>query len=247
VLFANRQHSFTLDTFNADSDAGLPDQYEAIRRRMIDLGYWRRRDELHEQDTARAERMKLEVQRWKSTRPASPLRPFMPSPSPSLPPPDGEHEKRWQDFLKRHPTESDTEEEEEKAGQDVADEDVEEADDDSADNPSGGQLSSIVLNNELLDEIGLGDLLAKRKKTMLKYIYDTLELRVGTELANQMSDEQLEEFEAFSDNQDDQGAFHWLESNFPEYKQVVKKQFGLLKEELRDAAPRLLAADDEDD
>lgn len=115
VLFANRQHSFTLDTFNADSDAGLPDQHEAIRRRMIDLGYWRRRDELHEQDAARAERMKLEVQRWKSTRPAVPSRPFMPPSSQSAPAsdddPDGAHEKRWQDFLKRHPVDRNTGEE----------------------------------------------------------------------------------------------------------------------------------------
>ena len=51
------------------------------------------------------------------------------------------------------------------------------------------------LNNELLEELGLGSLPAKEKNTMLKHIYDTLEQRVGIKLAEMMSNQQMFEFE----------------------------------------------------
>ena len=43
-------------------------------------------------------------------------------------------------------------------------------------------------------------------------------MNVGVRLADQMSNEQLDEFEKFVDANDDKGAFQWLESNFPNYK-----------------------------
>ena len=55
------------------------------------------------------------------------------------------------------------------------------------------------LDNNLLEELGLGALPEDQKRQMLQHIYETLELRVGTHLANQMTDKQLEEFEKFID------------------------------------------------
>lgn len=80
---------------------------------------------------------------------------------------------------------------------------------------------------------------------MLQHIYETLELRVGTNLANQMSDQQLEEFEKFIDEGGDANqaqALQWLESNLPNYKQVVNDVFEALKVEVKEMAPQLLAA-----
>ena len=53
------------------------------------------------------------------------------------------------------------------------------------------------LDDNLLKELGLGDLPAAEKNKMLAHIYETLELRVGMKLAEQMTDAQLDEFEAF--------------------------------------------------
>jgi hypothetical protein len=103
----------------------------------------------------------------------------------------------------------------------------------------------LKLDNTLLDELGLGGLPEDQKRAMLQHIYETLELRVGTNLANQMTDQQLEEFEKFIDdggdaNQDQ--ALQWLEANLPHYKQVVNEVFEALKLEVREMAPQLMAA-----
>jgi predicted RNA-binding Zn ribbon-like protein len=98
------------------------------------------------------------------------------------------------------------------------------------------------LDENLLRELGLGALPATEKNRMLSHIYETLEMRVGMKLAEQMTNEQLDEFEAFIDRNDEAGALKWLETNFPNYKQVVADQLEALKAEVKAAAPQILAA-----
>jgi len=103
----------------------------------------------------------------------------------------------------------------------------------------------LKLDNNLLDELGLGTLPEDQKRSMLQHIYDTLELRVGTNLANQMTDRQLEEFEKFIDDGGDANqaqALQWLEANLPNYKQVVNDVFEALKQEIKQMAPQIIAA-----
>lgn len=103
----------------------------------------------------------------------------------------------------------------------------------------------LKLDNNLLNELGLGGLPEDQKRSMLQHIYDTLELRVGTNLANQMTDRQLEEFEKFIDDGGDANqaqALQWLEANLPNYKQVVNDVFEALKAEIRQMAPQIMAA-----
>lgn len=98
------------------------------------------------------------------------------------------------------------------------------------------------LDNTLLDELGLGTLPAEEKNKMLGHIYETLEMRVGMKLAEQMSNQQLDDFEAFIDRNDEPGALKWLETNFPNYKQVVADELEKLKGEIRQSAPAIVAA-----
>src|SRR5580704_17872980 len=100
----------------------------------------------------------------------------------------------------------------------------------------------IKLDENLLQELGLGSLPQAEKDKFLKHIYETLEMRVGTRLAERMTDAQLDEFEMFIDRKDDQGAFHWLETNFPNYKEVVAEEFEKLKAEIKAVAADILAA-----
>jgi len=81
----------------------------------------------------------------------------------------------------------------------------------------------------------------EEKKKMLAHIYETLEMRVGMELAKQMTDAQLNEFEEFINRNDEAGALHWLETNFPNYKDVVAAEFDKLKNEVRQVAPQIVA------
>jgi len=107
------------------------------------------------------------------------------------------------------------------------------------------------LDNDLLEELGLAALSASEKQAMLRQILETLEMRVGTTLASRMSEAQLDEFERLmpteGDSQDavqqkEQQALQWLESNFPNYKQVVNDELEKLKAEIKQTAPQIVAA-----
>jgi hypothetical protein len=100
----------------------------------------------------------------------------------------------------------------------------------------------IKLDDDLLQELGLAGLPQEEKKKLLAHIYETLEMRVGMKLAERMSDAQLTEFEQFIDRNDEAGALHWLETNFPDYKDVVASEFDVLKKEIGQVAPQILSS-----
>lgn len=100
----------------------------------------------------------------------------------------------------------------------------------------------IKLDDNLLQELGLGVLPPEDKKKMLAHVYETLEMRVGMELAKQMTDAQLQEFEQFIKQNDEAGALRWLETNFPNYKEVVASEFEKLKLEIKQVAPQIVAS-----
>lgn len=101
---------------------------------------------------------------------------------------------------------------------------------------------AIKIDNDLLLQLGLASLPDAEKNSLLRHIYETLEMRVGMRLADQMSNEQLDEFEKYFDAKDDAGAFKWLETNFPNYKEIVQQEFDKLKAEVAGSAPQILVA-----
>src|ERR1700690_3231898 len=100
----------------------------------------------------------------------------------------------------------------------------------------------LKIDNSLLEEIGLAGLPEAEKNNFLKHIYETLEMRVGIRLADQMTNQQLGEFEQYFEAKDDAGAFKWLETNFPNYKDIVQQEFDKLKAEITQTASQILAA-----
>ena len=98
------------------------------------------------------------------------------------------------------------------------------------------------LDDDFLAQLGLAELPPDDKKKMLAHIYETLELRVGMKLAANMSDAQLDEFEKLMDSGNDAGALNWLETNVPNYKEVVASELEVLKNEIKATAPQILAA-----
>lgn len=99
----------------------------------------------------------------------------------------------------------------------------------------------LKIDDNLLQELGLHTLPVDERNKLLSQIYETLELRVGMKLAENMSDEQLDEFEKFIDTNDEAGALKWLESNFPNYKQVVADELEKLKVEIKKDADKILS------
>ncbi len=107
------------------------------------------------------------------------------------------------------------------------------------------------LDDNLLRELGLGSMPPQEKNRMLAHIYETLEMRVGMRLAEGMSDQQLNEFEQLmplqtdtdeAKKQKEQAALKWLETNFPNYKQVVADELEKLKAEIKASAEQIVAA-----
>lgn len=98
------------------------------------------------------------------------------------------------------------------------------------------------LDENLLQELGLGSLPTEEKNKMLSHIYETLEMRVGMTLAQKMTDAQLDEFESYVDKDDQKGALTWLETNFPDYKKVVADELEQLKSEIKATSDDIIAA-----
>ncbi len=96
------------------------------------------------------------------------------------------------------------------------------------------------LDDNLLQEIGLGALPPAEKNQMLSHIYMTLETRVGVKLAEQMSPEQLDEFERFIDTgangSDISYSTNFLNETKPEWKTSEEYQTQL--KSAQDAAAR---------
>ena len=100
----------------------------------------------------------------------------------------------------------------------------------------------IRIDDTLLEEIGLIALPKPDRDQLLRQIYETLEMRVGMRLAERMTDQQLDEFERFIDTNDEAGALKWLETNFPDYKQVVADELEKLKTEIKSDSGKILEA-----
>ncbi len=73
------------------------------------------------------------------------------------------------------------------------------------------------LDDNFLQEIGLGDLPEEQRKAFLQHVYSQLELRVGTRLSEGLSEAQLSEFESFVDR-DAEKVRAWVAANAPDYQ-----------------------------
>lgn len=74
------------------------------------------------------------------------------------------------------------------------------------------------LDDKFLEEVGLGAMPQDQRKPFLQYIYNELELRVGTRLSEGMSDEQLAEFESIIDKKDEV-ITPWIERHAPNFRE----------------------------
>lgn len=96
------------------------------------------------------------------------------------------------------------------------------------------------LDNTFLEEVGLGSMPEEQRKPFLQYIYNELELRVGTRLSEGMSDEQLAEFEAIIDHKEEV-IVPWIERHAPNFREEPSFQRIQQATQLPSDDPRLQA------
>jgi len=99
----------------------------------------------------------------------------------------------------------------------------------------------IKLDMQLLDSIGLAELPVAEKKAILQHIYESLETRVGARFASTMSEQQLDEFDDLMKSKDDAAAFNFLQTKFPNYKDIVQEEFEKLKNEVFSVSAQIVA------
>ncbi len=88
------------------------------------------------------------------------------------------------------------------------------------------------LDDSFLADLGLGNMSTDDKKAFNEHLYRELELRVGTELSKDLSDQQLKDFKKVIEKKDQQQALQWLEGNCPNYKAVVAAELEKLRQEV---------------
>ena len=95
------------------------------------------------------------------------------------------------------------------------------------------------LDDQFLQSVGLGDLPDDQKEAFLQHTYETLEERVGTRLADSLSDEQLQEFESFA-NQDEEKTYGWLSAHAADY--TTHEEYKQLAASAPEGTPPLVIA-----
>lgn len=73
------------------------------------------------------------------------------------------------------------------------------------------------LDDQFLNDVGLGGLPEEQKKPFLQHTYDQLEYKVGIRLSEGMTDAQLEEFESIIDRKEEV-ITTWLNTHAPSYQ-----------------------------
>lgn len=94
-----------------------------------------------------------------------------------------------------------------------------------------------------LSDAGLSDMPKAQQDDLLQYVYDELELRVGTRLSENMSEQQLVEFEKLVTANNEAGAREWLQKNSPEYPKIVAEEIDKLKAEIASNKDKILAGE----
>ena len=93
------------------------------------------------------------------------------------------------------------------------------------------------LDEQFLQETGLGDMPADEKAKFLDYLNDALVTRIGERIAEKLSPEQLAEFDQISDQT---AASRWLGENCPDYHEIITRTISELKDEIRTSRDQLL-------
>ena len=104
----------------------------------------------------------------------------------------------------------------------------------------------LQLDQNWLAQQGITGLSDDDSQSLLQYVYSELELRVGMKLSENLTDDQLREFEQLALSNDDQQQLVWLETNCPNYKEVVKQELDRLGAELREHRDQILPANTAD-
>lgn len=103
-------------------------------------------------------------------------------------------------------------------------------------------MMAVQIDDNFLNDLGLGGASDDQKREFIQKTAETLEMRVGNRIAEELSDEQLNEFETMTPDPTDPPEVmeqkhakmvEWLAVNHPNREQVIQEEFDKLKSELK--------------
>ena len=92
-------------------------------------------------------------------------------------------------------------------------------------------------NEEFLAEMGLAAMPEEQKQDFLAYVQEELEVRIGEKISKGLTEVQLNEFDMITDQAE---AAKWLETNRPDYREIVARTIAEMKEEIKANRQQLL-------
>ena len=96
-------------------------------------------------------------------------------------------------------------------------------------------MNQQFITEDTLEEFGI-DLQNQDKESLLTHLNETLQERVGTEIAATLRDDQLETLLDMQETASDEQVGTWLEQNVPELSQIVQDEIDILLGELAESS-----------
>lgn len=94
-------------------------------------------------------------------------------------------------------------------------------------------------DEKFLQEMGLSAMPEDQKQKFLDYIQEELEVRIGERISKGLTETQLNEFDAITEQSE---ATRWLEKNRPDYREIVTRTINEMKSEIRANRAKLVGA-----
>ena len=94
-------------------------------------------------------------------------------------------------------------------------------------------------DENFLQEMGLSAMPEEQKQAFLDYVQEELEVRIGERISKGLTEAQLSEFDAITDQVE---AAKWLEKNRPDYREIVTRTIEEMKAEIRANRNKLVGA-----
>ena len=85
-------------------------------------------------------------------------------------------------------------------------------------------------DDNFLQEMGLSAMPEQERQDFLNYVQEELEVRIGERISKGLTEAQLNEFDAITDQAE---ATAWLEKNRPDYREIVMRTIEEMKNEIR--------------
>ena len=92
-------------------------------------------------------------------------------------------------------------------------------------------------DEKFLQEMGLSAMPEEEKQKFLDYLQEELEVRIGERISRGLTEVQLNEFDMITDQTE---ATKWLETNRPDYREIVTRTIEEMKSEIRANRTRLI-------